>query len=120
MEQKNYDKIRKLIGYFRYDTEEAVEIVNQLYKVEDLIANYFTATMKLKSKVVDNHGRVVRRVHEIPKTPYCRLLESKYIRIKVKQKVWAIKKQLNLVELRKKSDVLRRKLAKLASPVGDI
>ena len=47
VEQKNDDKIRKLVGYHRYDTEKQAKILNKLYKVEDQITNYFTASQKL-------------------------------------------------------------------------
>jgi len=37
VEQKNDDKVRKLVGYHRYDTKSQVNLLNQLYEVEDLI-----------------------------------------------------------------------------------
>jgi len=50
VEQKGGDKVRKLVGYLRYDTEEEVKILNQIYHVADLIENFFVPTMKLKYK----------------------------------------------------------------------
>ncbi len=37
VEQKNDDKVRKLVGYFRYDTQQQIDLLNQLYKKTDLL-----------------------------------------------------------------------------------
>ena len=43
VEQKNDDKVRKLVGYFRYDTEREVRLLNLLYEKSDLLDNFFIA-----------------------------------------------------------------------------
>ena len=110
VEQKNGDKVRKLVGYHRYDTEKQIKILNELYEVEDLITNFFTASQKLKEIIKDEKGRVIKKIHEKAKTPYQRLMESK-IDKKIKKKLTKLFKQLNLVELRERSDKLRDKLS---------
>ena len=76
MEQKNDDKVRKLVGYFRYGTQQQIDLLNQLYEKTDLLDNFFIASAKLEKKVRDNNGRVIKRVHDKPKTPYQKLIES--------------------------------------------
>jgi hypothetical protein len=110
VEKNNDDKVRKLVGYFRYDTEEEVEILNRLYDVEDMISNFFIPTMKLRRKVKDGKGRVIRRVYGKPTTPYQRAMKSKVVPAETKGKLTTIRKALNLVQLRKESDKLLKEL----------
>lgn len=109
VEQKNGDKVRRLVGYHRYDTERQVDLLNQLYQVEDLISNFFVPSQKLLEKVVDEKGRVISRKHEQAKTAYQRLVESG-VDEKVKKQVEKIYQRLNLVELRQQSEGLQKQL----------
>ena len=115
VEQKNGDKVRKLVGYFRYDKPEEVDLLNQLYIVEDLITNFFTPSTKLKFKKIDERGRVIKRVYTKATTPYKRLIMSKQISNKDKEKMRIIKKSLSLVELRQRSKDIKRKLARFTT-----
>lgn len=110
VEQKNDDKVRKLVGYHRYDRPAQVEILNKLYKVEDLISNFFVPSQKLVAKVKDEKGRVVKRIHDTAKTPYQRLLEADDVDQEVKDRLTGIYNSLNLVELRRDSERLKQKL----------
>ncbi len=110
IEQKNGDKVRKLVGYYRYDTEFEVSIINQIYELSDLIDNYFIPSFKLKSKIIDAKGRVIRREFLKPKTPYQRIIECKEIDEKIKIKMKDIYKSLNYIELKEKRDKLIEKL----------
>lgn len=76
VEQKGGDKVRKLIGYFRFDTERDVRLLNEIYKRADLIDNYFIACAKLKEKVKDSKGKTIKKVYESPMTPYQRLRQT--------------------------------------------
>jgi hypothetical protein len=101
VEQKNDDKVRKLVGYWRYDTPEQVDLLNRLYEKADIIDNFFIPSAKLIKKIRDGNGRVIKRVHDKPKTPFQRLLDcerlSKHERVKLKR----LFKSLDMVELRK-------------------
>jgi len=112
VEQKNGDKVRKLVGYHRYDREDHMQLLNELYEIEDQISNYFVSSQKLKEKVVDDHGRVISRKHHKAKTAYQRLVESNKISKTVKEKVKNIKKGLRLVELRERSEKIQNELFK--------
>jgi len=110
VEQKNGDKVRKLVGYHRYDTEEQVELLNRLYEIEDLISNFFLPSQKLIEKVKDDKGRVIGRKYGKAKTPYQRLMEAKDIDQKTKERVRQIYDRLNLIELREESEKIQKQL----------
>lgn len=100
VEQKNDDKVRKLVGYWRYDTEQELKLLNLLYEKADILDNFFIPSAKLMEKITDDKGRVIRRVHDKPKTPYQRLMEYKQISDKTKQKLRSIYNSVDMIELR--------------------
>ena len=71
-EQKNFDVVRKHVGYARYDTPEAVELLNELYDRLRLMVNFVRPCAKLIEKT--RHGARVRRRYDRPQTPYQRVL----------------------------------------------
>jgi transposase InsO family protein len=72
IEQKNWTHVRKLLGWERYDTAEAVESINDLYRHElRLWLNLFLPSVKLLKKV--RVGSKVRRVYDGPRTPFERV-----------------------------------------------
>lgn len=75
IEQKNGTHVRRLIGWERYDTLEAVAAMNDLYRNEwRLLANLLLPSVKLRNKV--RVGSRIKRVYEDAKTPLDRLLDS--------------------------------------------
>jgi len=54
VEQKGGDKVRKLVGYLRYDTPQEVELLNEIYEIADLIENFFIPTLKLRCRIKDD------------------------------------------------------------------
>ena len=76
IEQKNNTHVRQIMGYVRYDTQEAVDAINDLYKTElRVFQNYFQPSVKLIKKI--RIGSKVRKIHDAPQTPCQRLLRSK-------------------------------------------
>ena len=72
VEQKNWTHVRKLLGWERYDTPEAVQAINDLYGHElRLWLNLFLPSVKLLKKV--RVGSKVRRVYDAPRTPFERV-----------------------------------------------
>src|ERR671922_1305379 len=110
VEQKNDDKVRKLVGYHRYDTQEEVNLLNLLYEKSDLLDNFFIAGAKLKGKIRDSKERVIRRVHDKPKTPYQRLMECNEISRRTKQKLKSIYESLDMIELRQNINKIMQEL----------
>jgi Integrase core domain. len=72
VEQKNGNVVRRVIGYDRYNSRQALETLNQIYYLLHLYSNFFQPTMKLLSK--SRHGARVHKVYDTAKTPYQRLL----------------------------------------------
>jgi hypothetical protein len=72
IEQKNWTHVRKLMGWDRYDTPQAVEAMNDLYRNElRLWLNLFQPSAKLMKKV--RVGSKLRRRYDLPRTPLDRL-----------------------------------------------
>lgn len=110
VEQKDGDKVRKLVGYFRYDSKEEVSLLNEIYKRADLLDNFFIANFKLKDKIKNNKGKTVKKIYENPKTPYQRLLESDSLTENQKQILIKTFNNLNMVKLRNEINELTNKL----------
>jgi hypothetical protein len=67
IEQKNWTHVRKLVGYWRYDTPAAVTALNELYRHElRLFHNLFLPSVKLLGK--ERVGARVRRRYDRPRT----------------------------------------------------
>ncbi len=75
VEQKNWTHVRELFGYERFDHEDLVPLMNEIYKLYwNPLQNFFTPSMKLKEKTRVG-GRIVKR-YDPPMTPYQRLVTS--------------------------------------------
>jgi hypothetical protein len=110
VEQKNGDKIRNLIGYFRIDTEDGIEILNQIYEIDDVYQNHFVASQRLERKVYNNMGKLVRKIYDKAKTPYRRLIEDKTVNVKIKMKLISEHQKLDPRKLREKRTKLLKRL----------
>jgi len=75
--------VRRAVGYLRYDTEEELNILNELYAYLDDYVNFFQPVSKLTSKT--RQGSKVAKKYDIAKTPYRRVLESEYINDRIKR-----------------------------------
>jgi hypothetical protein len=74
VEQKNWTHVRKLLGWDRYDTPEALNSINELYQKLRIFQNLFQPSMKIRSKTRKG-SRVIRR-YDQPATPWERVLKS--------------------------------------------
>jgi len=75
IEQKNWTHVRRLLGYVRYDSDEAREAMNHLYRNElRWFQNLFLPSMKLARK--ERVGSRLRRHYQAPQTPLRRLVAS--------------------------------------------
>ena len=73
VEQKNWTHVRKLMGYVRYDSAQALAAMNALYRHElRLFQNLFLPSVKLVQRV--RVGSRLRRVYDRPQTPLERVL----------------------------------------------
>jgi hypothetical protein len=73
IEQKNWTHVRKILGYLRYDSPQALDAINDLYHHElRVLQNLFLPSMKLTEKI--RVGSKLKRRYDKPLTPLERLL----------------------------------------------
>jgi hypothetical protein len=74
VEQKNGALVRRVIGYQRYSSKKALEMLNRTYSLLRLYTNFFQPSMKLINK--HRHGAKVYKTYDEAQTPCYRLLKS--------------------------------------------
>jgi len=74
VEQKNWNVVRRIIGYGRYSSHAALKVLNNIYRLLRLYMNFFQPVMKIVSKT--RHGAKVHKLYDVAQTPYQRLLNS--------------------------------------------
>lgn len=78
VEQKNWTRVRELVGYLRYDTPAELELLNQIWELDRVFTNYLLPQQKLISKT--RHGAKVSKKHDRPKTPHQRAIAHENMR----------------------------------------
>ena len=99
VEQKNNSVVRHLVGYHRYEGQQALQTLEKLYKLWCLLVNYFYPSMKILEK--ERKDAHIYKKYDNAKTPYKRCLESDKLSDEEKQKLIKIKEGLNIIELKK-------------------
>ena len=112
VEQKNYSVVRRAVGYQRFDTEQQLDLLNQLYELLDLYNNFFQPSMKLQSK--ERHGARVKKTYDQARTPYQRLLASSFVSAEAKAQLQQRYYLLNPAQLKRKIERLQQKLVATA------
>lgn len=74
VEQKNGALVRRTVGYHRYSSKQALEMLNRVYSLLRLYTNFFQPSMKLIRK--SRHGAKVYKIYDEAQTPCYRLLKS--------------------------------------------
>ena len=113
IEQKNWSVVRKFVGYYRYDTKQECDLLNELYAALRDYNNFFLTSLKLKEKTRDG-ARVTRRYHAA-QTPYQRLLDSPHVEPSVKKELKTHYNTLNPAALHRRIQALQKKLGILAA-----
>lgn len=72
IEQKNWDIVRKMIGYARLETPEQLDILKRIYNLLAFYQNYFQPSRKLLSK--HRIGARVTKKYDVAQTPAQRLV----------------------------------------------
>lgn len=110
IEQKNWTHVRKLLGWDRYDTHEAVATINELYGYElRLWLNLFLPSVKLVKKV--RVGSKVRRVYDAARTPFERVRECAQADAQKVAQLEQLRKQLDPFQM---SHSIERKLERIS------
>jgi len=114
IEAKNWTLVRQYLGYERFDNPQCVGLMNHLYSKELYqLVNFFISSFKLIDK--KRIGSKIKKIHDTPKTPYQRLMESGCINEKVKRNLTAIFKQLNPYRLQIDIKIKIKKILDIAT-----
>jgi len=111
VEQKNSTHVRNFLGHLRYDTEEELDLINEIYGILRPYKNFFQPVMKLEKKTREK-GRVHRKYDET-KTPYKRLMESDYIPETRKNELKKVYLSLNPAQLKRDIDAKLKELYRI-------
>ena len=112
VEQKNWTHVRGLFGYDRFDHEELVKIMNDIYmNYHNVLNNFFVPQLKLKEKI--RVGAKYVRKYDPAKTPYQRLLESAHLKVGQKEELRRKYESLNPVILKQELNKMMREFKKL-------
>jgi len=116
VEQKNYDIVRQMVGYYRYDTEEEISLIAELYSCLSPLVNYFYPSAKLveKTRVA---GRIRRR-YDDPLSPFRRLLAFAHLPKPVRVKLWHRRHDLDPLTLKLQITDIQQQLLQIATRKG--
>ena len=125
VEQKNFDVVRKTVGYHRFEGEKACKALAEVYSFLNPLVNYYYPTIRLAAKEKLPSGRYKKIYEKEPKTPFQRLLESPDISDECKTELRRRAALLNPIDLKRKMDNARERLFRLvvietAAPVGKV
>jgi hypothetical protein len=112
IEERNNTRVRKLLGFGRFDTMEQLKAINDLYRGElRLYNNFFLPIMKIVSKEKINNS-VCRKKYDEAKTPYQRLMACPQLSQKKKSELKKLYLSLNPAKLKNEID---KKIKKIKS-----
>lgn len=112
IEQKNWTHVRQWLGYRRLENPLLVPLLNDLYRREwRSFHNFFCPSVKLLDK--QRIGSKTIKRHDLPKTPYQRILESPHIPQKTKTDMAKYLETLNPFLLRKSIEGKLKKIFSL-------
>src|SRR5246127_1449527 len=72
VEQKNWAVVRTIVGYHRYDNAAELLLLNEIWRLQSKLTNYFHPQQKLISKVRD--GAKVSKKYDTAATPFQRAI----------------------------------------------
>jgi hypothetical protein len=112
-EQKNYSVVRRAIGYLRYDTEQGLKLLNELYGNPRLYTNYFQPVMKMVDK--QREGSKVKKKYDEARTRYERVIESDLVSKEKKERLREGYERANPAQLKREITRLHNELIKMSS-----
>lgn len=113
VESKNNHLVRRYGFYWRYDTPEALVLLNQLWPLVNDRLNYFTPTKKPVGWATDAAGRR-QRVYDRPRTPLDRLLAAGVLSPAQERELLAYRDALNPADLTRRITTIQDRLTGLA------
>ena len=116
-EQKNNDVVRRHVGYLRIESEQEIELLNQIHDRVRLLVNFFYPSQKLIAKT--RQGARVRRRYDDPMTPYQRVLACPEVAAAAKQRLRRQFETLNPAALQRELADLQQQLIGLETQRTD-
>jgi len=102
-EQKNWSRVRQILGYQRIEDASLIPTINQLYRACSLFSHFFCPTQKLLQKTKIG-SRYIRTYEKFPQTPHQRLMDSPYLFEPQKLHLGVLSANLNPFDLKKLID----------------
>jgi len=93
MEQKNWTRVRELVGYYRYDTAAELAKLNEIWELDRVLTNYYLPQQKLIFK--QRVGAKVTKRHDAATTPHQRAVAHEAVRPRPKITMNAEFKRIN-------------------------
>jgi len=112
VEQKNWQAVRRLVGYDRFESKAALSLLQQLYACLRLQANFFRPVRKLVGK--ERLGAKVVKHYDEPRTPYQRLVSAAVLTEAEKADLDVVYRKINPALVRRRIEQIQRKLWALA------
>ena len=113
VEQKNWAIVRTVVGYHRYDTPAELAILNKIWILQSLLANYFYPQQKLISKVRDS-AKVIKK-YDRATTPQRRALADDTVTAEDKNILTDTYAELNPAALQRQIQSLTDQLLKITT-----
>ena len=108
VEQRNWQSVRRHVGYARYSSKAAYELLHELYPLLCLQMNFFRPVRKLVDKT--RQGAKVTKRYDEPATPYQRLLAAGALSPAARPEIEKLLAKLNPAELQRQIGRLLHKL----------
>ena len=105
VEERNGHVVRKYLGYRRFDCPDAVQLMNDFYRVMGLYLNHFKAVRRQIEKVRVG-AKYVRKYERVATTPYQRVLEHPALNESIKKRLRTEHTALNPLILKREMDKL--------------
>ncbi|BBZ40051.1 hypothetical protein MCNS_31140 [Mycobacterium conspicuum] len=86
--------VRTVVGYYRYDTASELLLLNEIWRLQSNLTNYFSPQQKLISKV--RTGAKVSRKHDKATTAFHRTIDHPGITV---DRIVALKRSYSLINL---------------------
>jgi hypothetical protein len=118
VEQKNFATVRKIVGYFRYEGEDARDALQAVWNVYDLLLNLYYPCMKLER--MERVGAKKIRHYDKARTPFQRIMERPDVDEGIKLTLLKLKEANPLCELKRRMDVALETLKKYRHTVPDV
>ncbi len=116
VEQRNWQVVRRLVGYQRFSSHAAHAQLRRLYEAVRLYVNFFQPMRKLTHKT--REGARVRKHFDRAHTPYQRLLATDVLSPRQRDGLERLYQRLNPVALRGRIDADLSALWRLAEPLA--